>query len=458
MKQEKNLTEALQENVNTFSSPSELKITDLRVCNLTDAPKHCPLIKIYTNQGLVGFGELRDASSATYALMLKSRILGENPINVDKIFRRIKQFGGPSRMGGGVSGVEIALWDLAGKAWGVPLWQMLGGRFRDRVRVYCDTDVEGRHTGHDMGMALKKRMERGFTFLKMDLGIELMFDIPGCLNAPLGLLEDFQKYSAKALRHQRGSVDMDMMMGKNYETFTIPHHATGIHVTQKGMDYLEGYVREVRETIGYEVPLALDHFGHVAIDDIIAFARRLEKYNIAWLEDVAPWHYTDHYVKIAHATTVPICTGEDIYLHENFEPLLSRGGVSVVQPDLLSIGGALEMKKLADLCEKYGVGLALHMAGSPVAAMAAIQTAAALPNVLAMEYHSSDCPWWNDLVTGIDNPLIVDGFARVSDKPGLGLDDLNYELIAEHVHPKYPGMFEPTDEWNKEWANDRTWS
>ena len=162
----KNILETIEENVNTCSSPSELKITDLRVANINGAPKHCPLIKIYTNQGIVGYGEVRDASSATYALMLKSRIVGENPCNVDKIFRRIKQFGGHSRQGGGVSGIEIALWDLAGKAWGVPLWQLLGGKFRNKVRMYCDTDVDGKHTGTDMGHALKSAWNRDLPFSK----------------------------------------------------------------------------------------------------------------------------------------------------------------------------------------------------------------------------------------------------------------------------------------------------
>ena len=159
MAEENKLGETIEENVRPYSVPSELKITDLRVANINGAPKHCPLIKIYTNQGVVGYGEVRDASSATYALMLKSRLLGENPLNVDKLFRRIKQFGGHSRQGGGVSGVEIALWDIVGKVYGVPVYQLLGGKFRDKVRVYCDTDVDGKHTGHDMGLALKKRME-----------------------------------------------------------------------------------------------------------------------------------------------------------------------------------------------------------------------------------------------------------------------------------------------------------
>lgn len=450
--------EKISENVNICSSPSELKITDIRVANLYGAPKHCPIIKVYTNQGLVGYGEVRDASSATYALMLKSRLIGENPCNVDKIFRRIKQFGGPSRQGGGVSGLEIAMWDLAGKAWGVPLWQMLGGKFRDKVRMYGDTDVEGKHTGYDMGKAIMKRVEMGFTMVKMDLGIEMLLDEPGTLNAPIGFLEDIKKYSMKAILHQSGSIDMDMMLGKNYEVFTIPHYATGIHVTEKGMDMLEDYVKQVREVIGYEIPLAIDHFGHVCLEDCITFARRLEKYNIAWLEDIAPWHLTKHYEKIAHACNIPICTGEDIYLAENFEPLMACGGVSMVQPDMLTIGGALEMKKLGDMCEKYGVGMAIHMAESPVACMAAIHTAAAIQNVLAVEFHSVDIPWWNDLANGIANPLFKDGFVDVPNTPGLGIESLNEELLAQHLHPKFPGLFEPTPEWDKEWANDREWS
>ena len=455
---EKNIIDTVSANVNVNSSPSQLAITDIRVANVNGMPKHCPLLKIYTNQGIVGYGELRDASSQTYALMLKSRLLGENPCNVDKLFRRIRQFGGHSRQGGGVSGVEIALWDLAGKAWGVPVYQMLGGKFRDKVRVYCDTDVEGKHTGTDMGHALKRRMDNGFTFLKMDLGIELLLDIPGCLNAPAGMLEDIKRYSMKAILHQGGSVDMDMMLSRNYDTFTLPHHATGIHLTQKGMDYLENYVKEVREIIGYEVPLAIDHFGHICIEDCIMFARRLEKYNIAWIEDIAPWHYTKHYEKIAHACNVPICTGEDIFLAENFEPLMACGGVSVVHPDVLTVGGELEMKKLGDMCDKYGVAMAIHMAESPVGCMAAVHAAAAVQNVLAVEFHSSDVPYWNDLAIGIDRPLIRDGFITVPDKPGLGIDELNEDLISEHMHEKYPEKWADTSAWNNEWSNDRTWS
>ena len=174
----------VQSNVSRASEPSALKITDLRVAVIEKAPMTCPLIRIDTNQGISGYGEVRDGASETYALFLKSRLLGENPCNVDKIFRQIKQFGGPARQAGGVCGIEMACMDLAGKAWGVPCWQMLGGRFRDRVRLYADT-TETRDP-KEQGRRLKDRMDRGITFLKQDMGIDLMTDMPGMVTMPSG--------------------------------------------------------------------------------------------------------------------------------------------------------------------------------------------------------------------------------------------------------------------------------
>ena len=436
------------------SAPSALKITDLRFVDIVGAPKRCTLLRIDTNQGISGFGEVRDASGKTYALMLKSRLLGENPCNVDRIFHKIKQFGGPSRQGGGVSGVEIALWDLAGKAYGVPVYQLLGGKFRDKVRLYCDTDVDGRHTGHDMGLALKKRMEMGFTFLKMGLGIGLLLNEPGTINAPLGYIEEMKTYAPHILNVQGGSVTADMVQAqKSYEIVTTAHPFTGIHLTEKGLDHLERYVREVLEVIGYEVPLAIDHFGHVCVENCIRFARRMEPYNLAWIEDMVPWMYTDQYVRLKNSTCVPVCTGEDIYLKEGFAPLIESGGVSVIHPDILTCGGALERKKISDMADEHGVVVAIHMAESPVTCLAAVHTAAAMHNVLALALHSVDVPWWSDMVTGLPGPLVENGFIAVPEKPGLGFDDLNEEVLRAHIDPQIPGYFEPTDEWNTEFSN-----
>ena len=436
-----------------------LVITDMRFCDIDGMPKRCTLIKINTNvEGLVGYGEVRDAATKTYAAMCKSRILGENPCNVDKIFRRIKQFGGHSRQGGGVSGIEVALMDLAGKAYGVPCYQLLGGKFRDKIRVYCDTDVEGRHTGHDMGLALKARMEAGFTFLKMDLGIGLLIDEPGTLTAPLGFLEELKTYGKHSVNAPHGSMDYSQMTKKSYEVNTVAHPFTGIHLTEKGLDMLENYVKEVRDVIGYDVPLAVDHFGHICVEDCIRFLRRVEKYNLAWVEDLAPWHFTEHYVRLRNSTTVPIATGEDIYLKENFEPLMKAGGVSLIHPDVLTTGGMLETKKIGDMAYDYGVAVALHMAESPIGAMAAVHVGAALPQLMCMEYHSVDVPYWQDVVNGLPRPLIDHGFITVPDAPGLGIESLNEELIEKLVCKNIPGVWEPTDNWDSDICNDRLWS
>src|SRR5438477_2840143 len=206
--------DALPQNVNTNSKPSDLKITDLRVLVIGRAPMTCPLIRIDTNQGIYGLGEVRDGASKNYALMLKSRLLNENPCNVDKVFRKIKQFGGHSRQGGGVCGVEMALWDLAGKAYNVPVYQMIGGKFRDRIRCYADTTED--HSPKVFADRLKKRMEQGFTWLKMDLGVELVEKTPGTVTRPAGLSELEQTHT--------------------------PHMFTGIEITDNGIAMLSDYV------------------------------------------------------------------------------------------------------------------------------------------------------------------------------------------------------------------------
>lgn len=444
---------SLTDNVRTHSRPSDLRITDIRVAEITGAPFRSALLKIYTNQGLVGFGEVRDGASATYALMLKSRLLGENPCDIDRLFRRIKQFGGHGRQGGGVSAVEIALWDLAGKAYGVPVYQMLGGKFRDKVRCYCDTDAD-RPSGTEMGKRLKERMDKGFTFLKMDLGLTEIIDVPGAVVGPAGVLDNFRRHAGgiratnNAERKARNLV---------YDAQNVMHPFTGLHFSEKGLDLLEQYIAEVRAEIGDEIPLAIDHLGHISMADGIRLAQRIEKYTPAWLEDVIPWQHTEGYRRLQEATSVPICTGEDIYLKEGFEPLFNAG-ISVIHPDLLTTGGILETKKIGDRAQDFGIAMAIHMAESPIAAIAAAHVATATENFMALEYHSVEVDWWDDIQVGLPTPIVKDGFIELTDKPGLGIDDLNDELLMQHLQPGVTGIWQPTDQWDDDMSWDRTWS
>lgn len=206
------------------------------------------------------------------------------------------------------------------------------------------------------------------------------------------------------------------------------------------------------------MPLAIDHFGHVCVEDCIRFARRMEPYNIAWIEDMIPWIYTDQYVRLKSSTAIPVCTGEDIYLKEDFKTLIKAGGVSIIHPDILSCGGALELKKISDYADENGVAVAIHMAGSPVACMASVQVAAAMHNVLALEYHSADIPYWEDPVKGLAKPLIKDGFIKVPEGAGLGFDGIDEDWVRSYKHSNESNLWMSTDEWNDEFSNDRIWS
>jgi L-alanine-DL-glutamate epimerase-like enolase superfamily enzyme len=415
-------------HIDRHGRPSDLEITDVRVVNLKGIPMRVSLIRIDTNQGLSGYGEVRDGASATYALMLKSRILGENPCNVNKIFRKIKQFGHHARQAGGVCAIEMALMDLAGKAYGVPAYMLAGGKFRDRILCYSDTHAEP--DGTTMGKRLKERMDQGFKFLKMDLGINHLRDVR---DAVIGFPDTLHSHD-------------------------IMHPFTGIQITQKGIDYLCKYVDEVRRVIGYEIPLAVDHFGHIGLESCIRLGQALDQFTLAWYEDMIPWQFTDQYVQLSESVNTPICTGEDIYLKENFMPLLESRAVSVIHPDLASSGGILETQRIGDAAQEHGVAMAMHMAGSPIAALASVHCAAATENFLVLENHSVDHPEWNTLIEGLPNPLIQDGYIQVPETPGLGFTDLNEAMIREHIDPDRPGLFEPTTEWDAERSHDRLWS
>lgn len=414
---------------NTASKPSDLKITDLRVATLAKAPMTCPVIRIDTNQGIYGLGEVRDGASKNYALMLKSRILGENPCSIDKIFRKIKQFGFNARQGGGVCAIEMALWDLAGKAYNVPVYQMLGGKFRNKIRCYADTTESDDPKIY--GDRLKKRHEQGFTWLKMDLGIDLLKGVPGTLTYPQG---------------------ENLAMGSTKE-----HMFTGIELTHKGCEIMANFVGVVREAVGMEVPLSIDHLGHIGMHSVIRLANELEKHNPAWIEDVVPWQRTDLLKEIRSHIGVPLLTGEDIYLKEGFIELARNHAVDILHPDLATSGGILETKKIGDSIQEYGVPMAMHFAGSPVSAMANVHCAAATDNFLVLENHSVDVPWWSDLVEGVEKPIVNNGFITVPDKPGLGVT-LNDEVMKQHLAE--PGYFEPTPQWDKESTrvNDRLFS
>ena len=422
--------QAAPRNVNTNSSPSALRITDLRVAIVAKpGPSPCPIIRLDTNQGVYGLGEVRDGASPTYALFLKSRLLNENPLNITYLFEKIKQFGFHGRQAGGVVAVEEALWDIAGKVYNVPIYQMLGGKFRDRIRIYADTDESP--DPHVFAQRLKARKEEmGLTWLKMDVGINLVQNIPGTVTEP-------SEMSA-------------------WEQRALPHPFVATEVTEKGIEKLSEYVQAAREAVGMEIPLSMDHLGHLGVNSIIRLGKAYEKFNLSWMEDVIPWQYTDMLKHITDNSPTPILTGEDIYLKEDFINLCEKHAVSKIHPDISTSGGILETHKIGEAAMELGVPMAMHYAGTPVGALASVHCAAATENFLACENHSLDVPWWQDMVEGIEKPIINKGFIKVPDKPGLGIT-LNEEVVRQHLLPG-TGYFEPTTQWDHERSWDRLWS
>ena len=424
--------EAIPKAVNRNSNPSTLKITDLRVAVVAKpGPSPCPIIRIDTNQDVYGLGEVRDGASPTYALFLKSRIVGENPLRLDEIFRKIKQFGGHARQGGGVSAIEMALWDIAGKVYNAPVYALLGGgKFRDKIRIYADTTESKDPKVYAQRM--KERKEAmGLTWLKMDLGIEMVADTPGTVT---------------------NATDIDQWRANQ-----LPHPLLAMEVTDKGIAMLETYVAAVRDAVGMEIPLSMDHLGHLGVKSIIRLGKAYEKYNLSWMEDVIPWMYTDLLKEISDQSPTPILTGEDIYLKEPFRVLCEKHALGKIQPDLATAGGILETHKIGDMAEEYGVPMALHFAGTPVACMANVHCAAATQNFLALENHSLDVPWWSSLVQeGTKLPIVNHGWIDVPDHPGLGVT-LNEEAVREHLAPG-SGYLEPTPQWDQERSWDRLWS
>jgi L-alanine-DL-glutamate epimerase-like enolase superfamily enzyme len=422
--------------INTYSRPSDLKITDMRIAVVASNYDY-PIIRIDTNQGVYGIGEVRDAGHKENALQFKNFLVGQNPCNIDMIFRAIKQFGNWGREGGGVSGIEIALWDLVGKVYGVPCYQFLGGKYRDKVRLYADTPAPEEPTPEGYAEVVRKRKALGLTFIKFDIRPRLFEDCAG------GVCGQPTRFEYELGRRWRA-----------------PGAGQGAKLTERGIARAVEVVAAVRAAAGWDVSLCTDHFGHgyLTAKEVIRLGKALEPFGLAWLEDPMPWWDIDGHKQVTDAIEIPTAAGEELYLWDGFRELIEKRAVDIIHPDLLTSGGMLETKKIADYAERHGLPTALHFAGSPIAFMANIHCAAAISSFVALEHHGLDLPFWENLVTGLPDNYMEDGYVAVPDKPGLGVD-LNYAGIEANL--RFPGLFEPTDEWNTPklgfWQPDRRW-
>ncbi|GAB5374196.1 MAG: mandelate racemase/muconate lactonizing enzyme family protein [Acuticoccus sp.] len=429
----------VEDAVRVHSRPSDIRITDLRVA-VVAANYDYPIIRIDTNQGVYGIGEVRDAGHATHVLQYKSILLGQNPCNVDMIFNIMKRYGSWGREGGGVSGIEIALWDLVGKIYGVPCYQFLGGKYRDRVRIYGDTPTPDNPTTEEFVSSVLRRKALGLTWIKFDLRPSL-----------------FERDEKILIGHDAPH-DFAFPHGRS---FRAPAAGRGIKLTERGIAAAAEAVAAVREAVGGDTQLCVDHFGegYLMADEVIRFGKALEPYDLAWMEDPVPIMDIKGHKKVADALLTPIAAGEDLYLREGFREAIETRAFDILHPDLLTSGGILETKRISDDGEREGIPTALHFAGSPIAFAANLHCAASISSFLALEHHGLDLPFWRHLVTGFDEDYLDGGYVAVPEKPGLGVD-LNLEAIEENL--RTPGtMFLPTDEWNTPklgfWRPDDRW-
>jgi L-alanine-DL-glutamate epimerase-like enolase superfamily enzyme len=418
------------------ATSKDLRITDLRVAVVASNYDY-PIIRIDTNQGVYGIGEVRDAGHKENVLQFKNMLLGQNPCNMDLIYRAIKWYGSSSREGGGVSGIEIALWDLIGKVWEVPCWQFLGGKYRDRVRIYADTPAPPDDSPEGYVKVVKQRMALGLTFIKFDIRPSLFEHSHG------GLYGQATEFELPLLRPR------------------APGAGQGAKLTQAGIERAVNVVAAVRDAVGNDISLCIDHFGHgyLTVKEAIRLGKAFEPFGLAWMEDPMPWWDIAGHKRVADAVGVPIAAGEELYLRAGFKEAIETRAFDILHPDLLTSGGMLETKRIADEGETEGIPTALHFAGSPIAFMANVHCAASFASFVALEHHGLDLPFWPGLVTGLPENYLRDGYVEVPDRPGLGVD-LNYPAIEEQL--RTPGtMFLPTDDWDTPklgfWRPDERW-
>lgn len=369
--------------------PRDATITDIQT-TMVDGNFPWTLVRIYTDTGVVGTGEAYWGAGVPELIeRMKPFLVGENPLDIDRLYEHmIQKMSGEGSIGGvtvtAIAGIEIALHDLAGKLLDVPAYQLLGGKYRDAVRVYCDC-----HAGdEEQPASCADEAERVVT----DLGYDaLKFD----LDVPSGHEKD------RANRHLRPP--------------EIRHKAA--------------IVKEVIERVGDRADVAFDCHWTYTADSAHRLAHALEPYDVWWLEDLVPPENHDAQRRITWATTTPIATGENVYRTQGHRRLIEEQAVDIIAPDLPKVGGMRETRKIADRANDYYIPVAFHNVSSPIATMAAAHVAAAIPNTLAVEYHSYQLGWWSDLV---DESMISNGRITVPERSGLGVT-LNLDAVAEHM-------------------------
>jgi galactonate dehydratase len=392
--------ESALEKSPVMSRPSDLKVTDIK-CGFIRGG-HSLFVKVYTNQGIWGCGEGVDATPGTYHLvkMFGERIKGKNPLNIHRLFEELRRSGFFEGAQSGMyvavlSAVEAALWDLAGKALNLPVYQLLGGKFRDKVRVYCDTALYQNNlpTPEQFAKAATEAVKMGFNALKFDVD----------------QYNDPTKYDLYNWTASRGEL-------------------------QRMYDQISA----ARKAVGDKIDICVDMHGRYDSTTGEQVAKLFEPLNLMWLEEPIPAENIEAYKKITDSTSTPICAGENLYLAHGFRRILEIGAVDIIMPDLQKVGGLGEAQRVANLANLYYIPFAPHMVASYLGAMASAHVCASVPNFLILEwqiyFHTN--PMFKEIVT-FEGEMVKDSYITVSEKPGIGVE-INEEGMRKYAQEGVP--------------------
>ncbi len=393
-----------------------MKITDLKCAIIGNNP----VVRITTDEGIHGLGQAETTKPylKPHVMFYKDMIVGEDPTDVERVMLRIRRLGAFKPWGSAVSAIEMALWDIAGKAAGVPVYKLLGGKVRDKVRVYNGAirfPMKG-HSPDDYAenMAKMKASPEGFSIIKQAVGFHssMAREVPGFF------------YGEVQPRGTRGQI------------------------TERGLKHVIACVEAMKGVLGDEVGLALDCGPGWMVPDAIRLAKALEPLNVMWLEDLFTGDYTpyvlaDVYRDITMSTSTPIHTGEQIYLRQNFRELIEKHAVNIIGPDPEDVGGIAELKWIAEYADLHGILMAPHGVFDGLIGLAAhVHVAATMPqNYIAFEYPIGNPSWWYDIVSGLPNPVVKDSMIDVWDTPGLGVDIIP-DKAEQYLREEDKGFFD----------------
>ena len=395
-----------------------MKITDVKCTILGQNP----VVRITTDEGIDGYGEAENPKSylKPHVLFYKQWLLDEDPTNVERVMLKIRRMGSFKPWGSAVSAIEMALWDIAGKAAGLPVYKLLGGKTRDKVRVY-NGGIRFPMPGvspedYASNMTKMKASPEGFSIIKQGISF----------------------HSAMPWQVQEFSYD---------ETRKGPPHANRGLLTEKSMKHIIACVEAMKSVLGDEVGLALDCGPGWMVPDAIRVAKALESLNLMWMEDMItgdymPYVMADVYREVTQATSTPIHTGEQIYLRQNFRELIEGHAVRVIGPDPADVGGIAELKWVAEYADLHGILMAPHGIFDGLIGLAAlVQVCATMPqNYIAFEYPVARPEWWYEIVDGLPNPIVKNSLIEVWDRPGLGVT-FN-EKARQYVSPEDQDFFD----------------